>query len=194
MALAPLADAAKLGLRGVDTANTARVSEMLAVASAAVRGAAGSPISETTSTVVLTGIWDGTHVPIPGPPIQSVATVTLDETALTDWKLDNGRLWRRCGWSRCDEPSELEITYTHGLTEVPADIADLVCSLAAAGLNAALEGYAARTGVIAERIDDYSVQYAQGAEAVATVMELPRSTRRWLRARFGANTGMVTSR
>lgn len=196
MALTPLASAEDLEARGVDTTETARVVAMLAVASASVRGAAGSPISETTSTVTLTGTWDDTRVPLPGPPVQAVATVELDGSAVTDWKLDNGRLWRRCGWtSGCPgEPVSLEITYTHGMPEVPADVVDLVCSLAAAGLNAATEGYAARTGVIAERIDDYSVQYAQGAEAVATVMELPERTRRWLRARFGGNTGMVTTR
>lgn len=197
MALTPLATPDDLEDRGIDVTDTVLVSTMLAVASAEVRGAAGSPISEVTSTVRLTGRRSSQYLRLPGPPVQSVTTVLdSDSVEITDAELDGDRLWRYCGWGiYCDRPYFYNVTYVHGLPEVPADIVDLVCSLAAAGLNAAADGgYGARSGVIAERIDDYSVQYAQGADAVANVMEIPARTRRMLRARFGASAGTVASR
>lgn len=195
MALAPLATAADLTDRQIDASDTSLASTMLAVASAEVRGAAGSPISEADSTVALTGWWGEQWLRLPGPPVREVASVDLDGTGVADWRLVGARLWRRAGWGTDDGPCPVEVSYTHGLVEVPADIVDLVCSYAAAGMNAATTGgYEARSGEIAERIDDYSVQYAQGAEAVATVMTIPPATRARLRAMFGASAGMVTHR
>lgn len=191
--LAPLATLDDLDLRGVDISDTARASTMLQVASAALRNAAGSAISETTSTVKLTGSQRSEYLRLPGV-VRSVSSVKLDDEEVTGWQLVDGMLYKCGGWSPCRHFETYEVTYTHGLPQVSADIVDLVCSFAAAGMNAAVDGYAARTGVIAERIDDYSVQYAQGADAVANVMEVPPRTRRLLRSRFGAGAGMVGSR
>jgi hypothetical protein len=196
VALSPLATTDDLVARGIDVTDAALADTMLDVASATLRGAAGSPISETTSTVSLVawGAWD--RLRLPGPPVTSVSAVELDGKDITAAVIvDGDRLWNWGGWGAWLCPARVEVTYTHGLREVPADIADLVCSFAAAGMHAASEGgYAARSGVIAERIDDYSVQYAQGADAVANVMEVPARTRAMLRARFGASAGTVTMR
>lgn len=191
--LAPLATLDDLDLRGVDVSDTARASTMLAVASAAIRNAAGSAISETTSTVSVVGRRTSEYLRLPGV-VRSVASVTLAGTDVTGWDLQDNLLYKCGGWSSCGHPETYAVTYTHGLPEVPADIVDLVCSFAAAGMNAAVDGYAARTGVIAERIDDYSVQYAQGADAIANVMEVPARTRRMLRSRFGSGAGLVGMR
>lgn len=192
MALAPLATPADLEARNID-ATEPLASAMLAAASAEVRAAAGSPISQTTSTVRLTGWWYDQFLKLPGPPVVSVDKVEIDGDEVDDWRLSRDRLWRASGWG-CDYgPSEVVVTYTHGFTAVPADIVDLVCSLAGAGIAAAQEGYASHAGVVTERIDDYSVTYAQGAEAVATVMELPERTRNRLRARFGGSARLVRS-
>lgn len=192
MALSDLADSSDLSARGITATGVHTV--MLAVASSVVRAAAGGPISETTSTVVLTGWGDSQALELPGRPIQSVATVEIDGTAATDFVLtDTGNLWRRAGWGFCDEPTPVEVTMTHGLPTVPDYVVQLVCDLAIAGAAAAPDG-AHDPRVVAEHIDDYSVTYADGAEGVASAMELPAMTKRWLRARFGGGAGVVTYR
>lgn len=197
MALAALATVADLTARGltVDASETSLVGVYLEVASAAVREAAGVPISETTSTVDLEGVptqW----LHLPGPPVTAVDTVELDGEAVTDWRLRSGQLWRAGGWSPGCEPSEVTVTYTHGLPSVPADIVDLVCRIAAATLLAWRaetdgSGLAARD-VRAERIGDYSVTY--GDDGRITEMELPDYLRERLAARFGGGAALLRSR
>ncbi|WP_228979713.1 hypothetical protein [Streptomyces sp. DH12] len=199
MALTPLATVADLTDRGVtvDEAETTVVVTFLRVASAAVRTAAGVPISQTTSTVVLDG-EPSPWLTLPGPPVQSVQAVTVDGDALdaTDYKLRAGRLWLGRGWSYRGEPAEVAVTYTHGLPAVPDDIVDLVCRIAVTTLVAYRsspggEGLAAKD-IRSERIGDYSVQY--GDDGRITEMELPQYLREQLRARFGGGIAMVRSR
>lgn len=193
MALPDLATEANLSTRGVDVSNTALVAEMLAVASAIVRGAAASPILEATSTVSLTA-WGEQSLRLPGLPVSAVATVEVDGVARTDWTLtDSSALWSLRGWGLGVEPGTVEVTMTHGLPAVPAEIRNLVCDLAALGIATAADG-AHDVRVVAERIDDYSVEFAQGAEVVASAMTLPPLTRSWLRARFGGGVAVVTYR
>jgi len=197
MTLAALATVADLAARGLTvTAEETTVAETyLSVASTAVREAAGVPISQTTSTVALEGPaaqW----LSLPGPPVLSVASVTLDGETVTDWRLISSRLWRACGWSPTCEPSELEVTQTHGLADVPADIVDLVCRIAATALadyRADPEGVGLAAGDIrSERIGDYSVTY--GSEGLITSMELPDYLRERLAARFGGGVALLRSR
>jgi hypothetical protein len=72
MALAPLAEVASLEARGIDTSNTARLYELLDAASSAVRDAAGSAISRSTSTVTL---WTeaSRRIELPARPVVTVA-------------------------------------------------------------------------------------------------------------------------
>ncbi|MEU0133397.1 hypothetical protein ABZ172_05050 [Streptomyces sp. NPDC006296] len=196
MALDPLATVADLAALGlvIDDDETAVATRYLTVASAAVRDAAGSPISQTTSTVTLEGEADQ-RLRLPGPPIQSVSAVAIDGAAVTDWRLRTDRLWRFGGWTRA-EPSEVEVTYTHGLPEVPADIVDLVGRLVAG----AMASYRAEDGgaslgtqvVTSERIGDYAVTY--GGDGLATDMELPAYLRERLAARFGGGMSLMRSR
>ncbi|MHC3391299.1 head-tail connector protein [Streptomyces lavendulocolor] len=197
MALDPLATVADLTSRGltVEPDETAVVGVYLDVASAAVREAAGCPISQTTSTVTLDGEPEQ-RLRLPGPPVTAVAAVLLDGEAVTDWRLRSSCLWRAGGWAPTREPSEVVVTYTHGLPVVPADIVDLVCRIAAATLVA----YRAEDGgtglaaqdVRAERIGDYSVTY--GDSGRITEVELPDYLRNRLRARFGGGAAVVRSR
>lgn len=195
MALPDLASSADLSDRGITIDDPTVESTMLAVASAIVREAAGGPVLENESTVVLTA-WGETLLDLPGQPVTAVSAVTLDDDTLDadDYKLANGRLWRRGGWGCSHEPSNVEVTLTHGLPEVPADIVDLVCNLASAGAAAASSGESFDPRVAVERIDDYSVEWRAGSEAVASVMELPAGTRARLRARFGGGSGVVEYR
>lgn len=186
MSLAPLT--ASLGDRPTpDGATTGLVMEMLTAASAEIREAAGSPITQATSTVKLLGVasqW----LDLPGQPVQSVATVLLDGVAVTDWRLLGGRLWRAAGWSGCS-PVEVTITMTHGYAAAPDDIVALTRDLALAGINASLDGGGAKNGIQYEQesIDDYShsTTYITGEDSTAGIMELPERTRSRLRQRFG---------
>lgn len=194
MALPDLAAAADLSARGVTP--TAVHATMLTVASSVVRAAAGSPILATTSTVSLWGVDGSIWLDLPGKPVTAVATVVHDGTTLTvddDYRLVDGRLWGAVPWGDPCEPLEVVVTMTHGLSAVPTHVVQLVCDLAIAGADAATTG-AHDPRVIAERIDDYSVTFAPGAEAVATVMELPVLTKAWLRSQFGGGVSVVTYR
>lgn len=192
-ALATIAD---LEVRNVTVNDPALAVEMLDVASASIRGAAGSPISQVTSTIRYTGWRSERYLRLAGQPVTAVSTATIDGTAVTDWRLTDGRLWRACGWGVDNGPAEVDVVQTHGLPIVTRDLVDLVCSFAAAGMDAAAGGFgdANRAGKVAERIDDYSVTYAQGAEAVATVMQVPEGTRQWLSSMFGGSAAIVATR
>ncbi|MDA2805708.1 hypothetical protein [Nocardiopsis suaedae] len=196
--LASLATVADCETRGLTvTAEEAPLLEVyLASASAAVREAAGAPISQTTSTITLEG-RTGAWLRLPAPPVVAVSQVLLDGEEVTDYRVRTTDLWRRTGWQTvCEEPSQVEVTYTHGLDPVPADIVDLVCRIAAQTLVAYRsglggEGLAARD-VRSERIGDYSVTY--GDDGGVTELELSDRLRRRLAARFGGGAVVVGSR
>ena len=197
MALAPLATVDDLEARGltVDPGEVGIVNVYLGVASAAVREAAGTAITRTTSTLPLEGV-PGPRLPLPGPPIVSVDAVAVDGRTVTDWRLRSERLWRAAGWSGI-EPSEVEVTYTHGLLSVPDDIIDLVCRAVAAALVAYRSedggtGLAADKEITSERLGDWSVTY--GADGRVTEMELTQAWRDRLAARFGNSITALMSR
>ncbi|AVH57883.1 MULTISPECIES: hypothetical protein [Streptomyces] len=198
MALQPLATVADLEARGLTIApeEVAIVGTYLQEASAAVREAAGVPISQTASTVDLEGPDDSQWLTLPGPPIQSVSVVEIDGQAVTDWRLRSHRLWRAGGWSSGDAPTEVTVTQIHGLPTVPEDLVGLVCRIAAAVLVAYRsqpggEGLAAKD-IRSERIGDYSVQYGDGGRI--TEIELPDYLREQLAARFGGGVAVLRSR
>lgn len=197
MALTPLATVADLTVRGLAIApdELEVVDCYLDVVSAAVREAAGSPISETTSTITIEGEPEQ-RLRLPGQPVTAVSAVKLDGRAITDWRLRSGALWRHGGWSPGCEPSEVEITQTHGLPTVPSDIVDLVCRFVASALVAyrsAPDGSGlAAEDIRAERIGDYSVTY--GSSGLMTEVELPDYLRNRLAARFGGGAASLRSR
>jgi len=190
MALAPLATALDLEVKGVDTSvNVPLVDMMLAAASSVIREAAGCAISEETSTVSVMAP-EGRWLRLPGP-VTAVASVLLDGVGIADWKFVGGMLWRHCGWSFC-EPVNATVTFTHGLAEVPADIVNLCADLAKLGIDAA--GQETRPADLVSTttsIDDYS-ETSQYAANARTLMELPAETQEWLAQRFGGGV-YVTS-
>lgn len=192
MALPDLATVADLSAR---VEPTTLLETMLTVASSLVREAAGSPILETTSTVSLWATDSSPWLDLPGRPVTAVSEVVHDgDTLAADaYKLVDGRLWGWRSWGNGCEPLEVVVTMTHGLAEAPAHIVQLVCDLAIAGADAAPDG-ARNPNVIAERIDDYAVTFAPGAEAVASAMTVPPLTRAWLRSQFGGGVSVVTYR
>lgn len=196
MALQELATVADLGDRGIAVPDGVDADTFLASAAAAVRDAAGVPITRETVTVTVPGT-DGLFLDLPCQPVVSVADVLLDDTAVLDWKLVGGRLWRRAGWETvCGEPSNVTLTITGGVIEVEKDIVDLVCALAAYGMNLAAGGdYATQGDLVSVSIDDYTEQHGnyQGKDRLAGPMELPVATRERLKARFGGSVTLVKS-
>lgn len=188
MSLTNLATSADLALRGVDTGAHAldTIDALLGSASEAVRTAAGHPITELTSTVVLEGKPSRTLF-LPSLPVTDVDSVSVDGEATTSFRvLPGGRLWRIDGlWSPTWEPTLVTVTYTHGYAVVPADVVDLVCGLVAGALAAVNSGYDPGIGVQSVRVDDASETYATGDAARGGVMELPPMTVAGLQAKFG---------
>lgn len=194
MAMSDLATPADLTARGVDVSDTEHVSAALASASAAVREAAGSSISQESSTFdVVAG--EGQYLQLPTSPIVSVEAVSVDGLTVSDYRLIGGALWRAAGWRGCD-PSVVTVDATHGYVVVPADIVDLVCQFAVASMLTAQDG--ARSGVVgrSESIDDYSgtTQYGGGANGTATALEVPPRTAMMLRQRFGGGAHVTSGR
>jgi len=183
MAHDPLATIADLEARGVtvDASETTIVNTYLAVASTLVRDAAGCPISEAVSTISLEGVAYE-RLRLPGQPVTAVSDVFMEGVEVTDYRLTNGALWRSCGWQSGDTPSVVDLTMTHGLAEVPADIVDMVCRMAAQALIAFRGGDVAPRQVDSERIGDYSVSYS---DAETGTMSLSDFQRNRLAARFG---------
>lgn len=195
MALPNLAETTDLTDRGIDVSNTARTAAFLAAVSAAVRDAAGVPITRSTFTFDIEGTPEQ-YLSLPGQPVVSVATALIDGAAVTDFKLIGGRLWRRCGWSPGCDPSVITVTQTCGLATVPADIVDLVCSLVGLAQANATDGeYSARGDLTQVRIDDYGEGYnSSSRDRLSEVIEITDATRRRLRTRFGGGTGFVRFR
>lgn len=191
MALDPLATAADLTALGVDTTDGVRVASLLASVSAAVRDAAGCTITSVTATV---GGLQGSReqwFDIPGWAIRSVDEVLLNGVEVTDYRFIGGKLWRQSGWQPGRAPSEVEITYTQGLDNAPADIVKLVCTLVAAGLHEASEGMGETRGLTSTRVDDYAESYARGEDEVVDLTELPERTKESLAKRFGGGVAVI---
>ena len=185
MALTPLASTADLAARGIVDGD---LDTALAVASEAIRDAAGVPISSVTATITTPAPTSGHVLSLPSP-VTAVTSVAVDGVTVSDYQnLGNG-LWRRCGWS-C-EPVPVTVTATFGVTEVPADIVDLTCSLAKAWLDHQAAGGGSVAGLTSVRIDDAAETYSDEAAGQVSPVFLPRATREWLASRFGGSSFVV---
>lgn len=158
----------------------------LDAASDAVRDAAGSPITQTESTVRIVAAGCGSWLDLPGKPVVSVSSVTIEGEPVTGWRLLGSRLYRAGEWAH-GGPVEVQVTMVHGFVEAPADVVALVCDFAIAAL---LNESGARAGVTSQgySIDDYreNLAFDQGPHGTSSVIEIPAGTRAMLRQRFGA--------
>jgi hypothetical protein len=192
MALPNLIDYLDLAAAGVDVSNRALADTMCSVASSLVREAAGSPVLATPATFTIWATefshWLGMSERV--RPVTAVTAVTIDGVAASGWKLIDGDLWLGDSWCS-GVPAQVVVTGTVGLAEVPAHIKQLAVDLAALGISTAGTG-ALDPRIITEAIDDYSVTFASGAEAVSSAMTIPEATRRALRRQFGG--GVTTAR
>lgn len=188
MALDPLAETTDLPSVWQDNDDAGRA---LAVASAAIRDAAGVAISEVEATVVVNG-GPGNLLGLPGP-VTAVDSVSLDGTALavTEYEVLPNGLWRHCGWGRCPVP--VTVTYTSGLAVVPDDIVDLACQLAVAWLLHQAGGGGSTAGLTSAKIDDAAETYSDESAGQLTPVFIPAATRGWLARRFGGGVEVVST-
>lgn len=159
-------------------------------ASAAIRSAAGSPISRETSTVTIGGSAEQ-WLQVPMQPARAVTNVLLDGAGIDDWMLVDGRLWRSGGWGSWCSPSQVTMTVDSGYDPVPADVVDLCCALVAASFGSAAGGYDPGRGVSSVSIDDYQESRVAGADEQVSVFELPQRTRDWLQQTYGSAVATV---
>ena len=143
--------------------------QALEIASSAVRTYCGHPITQTTDAPAVLDGSGTTVMLLPGVPVASVESVTVDEEELdaSDWRWSaQGFILRTDGATFPKTPRSVEIVYTHGWSDVPAAIVGVVVSLAARMLDGS-------AGVKQESLGSYSVTYAnptptlQAAETMA---------------------------
>lgn len=188
MALDPLAATSDLPSVWQDNEDADRA---LAVASAAIRDAAGCPISTVTATVT-TNATPVNLLHLPGP-VTEVTEVTYDGDTIVadDYEVLPNGLWRHCGWGRTPVP--VSVTCTFGLADVPDDIVDLCCQLAVAWLEHRAAGGGSTAGLVAVSIDDAREQYTDEHAGQVSPVYIPKVTRDWLRARFSGGAFVVES-
>lgn len=183
-ALATIADLDRYGIDYSDNESIAQ--NLLASVSAAVRAAAGCPISIADTTITIPST-DSRRLQLPVKAVRKVYSVKIDGEEITDWKFLGGALYRECPWNYPKNlPHSVTINLAAGWDPVPEDIVRLVCSMVAAGINQQKDGGpGAHRAEAYARIDDVQIGYRQGGSEVIDAVELPDSTRNVLRQRFG---------
>lgn len=186
MALDPLVTTGALLARTPDL--TGNLTVALAAASAAVRDAARSTISQVASTVVVPAPT-GSLLRLPGPVV-SIDSIEVDGTVVTGWQTMPEGAWSLHGWGAVAY-APVTVTYTHGLAEVPEDIVDLVCSLAAEWLRHQANGGGSVAGLESVKIDDAAESYTSEASGHVSPLFIPQIQRDELAARFGGGATVV---
>jgi hypothetical protein len=133
---------------------------LLKLATGAVRGAVGQTLTLVENdTITLMGTRDR-WLNLPQRPVAAVTAVSLDGEAVTDYKRFGARLWRRDRWApRCDEPSEVSVTYTHGYQ----DWDDKLVPAKGPALTVAAKLSENLLGATGMSIDDFSLQFGQSS-------------------------------
>ncbi|MEU5946309.1 hypothetical protein ABZ793_12195 [Micromonospora sp. NPDC047465] len=192
--LASLADLAALLHVEVADLHAPAATLLIECATAVVQETAGQRIVRATSTVTLEP-GPGRWLWLPQLPVVSVASVSLDGTALVvgeGYSVRGHRLWRSAGWQSVGSwetagsvaPSEVVVEYTHGYEAGAQELQrarQAVVALAGAV-------YANPSGVTRAQIDDYAVAF----EAMSARMEAAPYLRDGLRRYYGRSAGLIT--
>lgn len=154
------------------------------------RAAGGQRILAATTTGAVIDLESGycdQYVQLPQLPVQSVASVTLNGTAVTDYYLRRHALWRLVGWSGyTSTPPQVITTYAHG----HATGAQKLQTARNYVLELARGGWGNPLGQTSKAIDDYRVTYA---EADAR-MVLPPAAEEAIAAEYGTSAYVSVSR
>lgn len=180
-----LATVKDLDSYGIEYADEKLAGKLLESVSAAVRDAAGCPITRGEYTVTIPG-ETSRRLDLPMRPVISVSRVLMDGEQTGDWKLLGNALYRKaCGACRTWSPVPSPSPCSPAMTRFP-DIVRLVCSMVAAGLvQQSNGGPGAHRDESYARIDDVQIGYRQGDSEIIDALELPEGTKRALRNRFG---------
>ena len=121
---------------GIEYADEKLAGKLLESVSAAVRDAAGCPITRGEYTVTIPG-ETSRRLDLPMRPVISVSRVLMDGEQTGDWKLLGNALYRESLWSLPNmAPRSITVTMLAGYDPIPPDIVRLVCSMVAAGRRA----------------------------------------------------------
>jgi hypothetical protein len=164
---------------------------LIECATAVVQEAAGGQrivqvSGETLNVLGLSDSW----LDLPQIPVSSVASVTLDGTALTsgilpaNYKLRGNRLWRTDGWQTyVGQPSDVVVVNTHGYAPGAQEL-----QLARSAVVSLAKGQLVNpSAVTSESIDDYSVSY----NAMSAQMEMAPFLKAALAKKYGRRAGLV---
>lgn len=129
------------------------------------------------------------RIPLPQQPVRAVSAVTAEGSPVA-FELVDGHVELSTPFG-CD--TSASITFDYGYAEVPTRLRALAITLAS-GVLAQIERSGAMTSgnVESERVDDYAVNYAAGADAF--VGSLPPVEEERLRAQYGASAYVTGSR
>lgn len=182
-----LASALQLDYASLTATQQATMAMLVELATAKVqRAAGGQRIVDITDTAVIDVINLDEWLCLPQYPVRSVTSVTLDGTALTDWKLVNQKLWRVLGWlSSWAQPSQAVVTYVHGY-QTGSQWLQLARDMT---LSLAVTGYTNPGAAVSESIDDYHVSYA----AADARMQLSEFQRQSIADAYGASAFVTVS-
>lgn len=160
------------------TMDSATATLLIELATGKVQAIVEQRLIEAEDTEVVDIGDNSQHLWLAEFPVRTVSEVVLDGVAVTDYKLFNQRLWRRCGWlnSYC-EPSQALVTYVHGYS-VGAQALQLARSVV---LGLAAAGYGNPSQIKSEAIDDYRVTYDEALSR----MEVPSFARDTLIKTYG---------
>lgn len=211
MALDPLFTPTDLSARSIDTPDGMNAETIIDSVSEAIRTAAGCAISQLTSTIELPSLERTDQLKLPAGPVTAVASVAINGNALVEgvnYVRVGDSLYRIDGYVWADSvtpgaywrPCSVDVTYTHGYQDVPADIVDLGCSLVGAAFaQGADDTYGLRLPQV-EKLGDYEIDYRQTRSASTasndspSPVAIPPLTAAWLRQRFLGSAFIVSMR
>jgi len=156
----------------------------LASASAIIRRWTRQTITRVVDDTVRLRVLDEKELILPQRPVESVAAVKVNALALQDWVLSGDRLLRTGGWRRLPgtttypDPGLVEVTYTHGLAEVPDEVRAVCLDLASMTVSNP-------TWLREVAIDDYRRVYASESLGSGVLSEAHREMLRDYRRRIG---------
>lgn len=176
-------------LLGRDDIDAYKAGVLADISTSVIQAAAGGQrIVLVTDDVIEMEGQHGRYLQLPQIPVRSVASVTMNGSLITDYKLVGNRLRRRCGWWSatglfCPDPADLVIVCTHGYDTDEQGIQ--LGRGAVLGINSG--AYGNPRGLKAESIDDYAVTYA----ALSAQLEATPSLKDAIRRQYGRKAGLV---
>jgi hypothetical protein len=164
---------------------------LLELATGEVQGAAGQRLVEVEDEDGELMGDSGSWLHLPERPVSDISSLTIDGgdelIAGTDYIRTAGsaQLWRACGWSDyIYQPSIVAFTYSHG-----RPVGDQKLQPARSATLALAQAVTSNpSGVLAESIDDYRVQFAA---QLAALMEASPALQKSLRRTYGRRGGPV---